>query len=413
MNEHNKRNFILIFLDAILFVNAMTFISVNTVIPYFLNTLKASTLQISLASALVSIGTFVSQPLFAKKASEVSVKTKEFAVILFVQRIFLSIFIITIPLLTQKSHVLTVFAFLACWGIFNFFSGSYTPYYISLFAKIMPENLRGRMLGYSNAAASFTALGASFLVNVFLRKIVFPYNYTLIFGTGVFLLLADALVFALIKEPADEHKVEQAGMLEYIKAIPGIFKDNKRFSVMVAGFAAIVICNISLVFYSLYAIRNFNADAGELEAFMVITITSNMVGYVVFGHLADKISYRFVLQLASAFGAASALSVLSIHNIIGVYIAFALSTLCSGGYLVSNNVLIVRNCPQRQLPVYLSANVMITLIVSTIFTLIFGMLINLTSFFAVFAVTGCSGFCAFIIFTFLFEGKAVNLQVSD
>ena len=53
--DDRKRNYILLFLDPVLFVNAMAFISINAVIPNFLNDLGASIFQISLASALARL----------------------------------------------------------------------------------------------------------------------------------------------------------------------------------------------------------------------------------------------------------------------------------------------------------------------------------------------------------------------
>ncbi|NLC45313.1 MAG: hypothetical protein GX783_13660, partial [Clostridiales bacterium] len=50
MNKET-RNYILMFWDPISFVAAMAFISINAVIPNFLNELGASAFQISLASA--------------------------------------------------------------------------------------------------------------------------------------------------------------------------------------------------------------------------------------------------------------------------------------------------------------------------------------------------------------------------
>ena len=71
----SKRNYIIMFMDTIFFVNAMVFLSTHAVIPYFLNDLGASTLQISLASSFVSIGALISQPFFAHIAMGLKIKS--------------------------------------------------------------------------------------------------------------------------------------------------------------------------------------------------------------------------------------------------------------------------------------------------------------------------------------------------
>jgi len=132
MAEYGKKNFVLFFIDTVLFINAMTYLSVTAVITYFLNTLGASTFQISLASILVSVGTFISQPIFAKKAAGLTIKLKSFLRILSIQRIFFLFFVMTIPMLVSAGYYLAIMAFLICWGIFSFFVGSYTPFYMAL-----------------------------------------------------------------------------------------------------------------------------------------------------------------------------------------------------------------------------------------------------------------------------------------
>ena len=64
--DTNQRNNLLFYVDTILFVIAMSFISINTVIPYFLNTLGATTFEISLASTLVGAYSPFFMSLFSK-----------------------------------------------------------------------------------------------------------------------------------------------------------------------------------------------------------------------------------------------------------------------------------------------------------------------------------------------------------
>ncbi|KIL38969.1 hypothetical protein SD70_23290 [Gordoniibacillus kamchatkensis] len=237
MNDH-RRNYALLFMDTVLFVNAMTFLSVNAVITYFLATLGADTFEIGLVNALVSIGSFVSQPFFAKKVMNLSHKAKTFVKILFIQRIIFLAFVLTIPLIAESHPKLMVVLFLVCWAVFNLFVGSYGPFFMSLFAKFVAERARGRLRGFSNGAGSFLALGSSALCGVILSEVPYPYNYTLIFAIGVVLLLLDVLTFVLMKEiePDAVTKVD-FNYFQYFKAIPAMFREFKAYGRTVIGFS--------------------------------------------------------------------------------------------------------------------------------------------------------------------------------
>jgi len=110
----------LYFFDGISFTLSVTFISITTIIPFFLEQLEASTFQIAMAVALVPICTFITQPLFGSLASRVKKLSKTFTKILFLQRASFFVFAITIPLFPP--HIL-IRTFLFAWGVFNLFVG--------------------------------------------------------------------------------------------------------------------------------------------------------------------------------------------------------------------------------------------------------------------------------------------------
>lgn len=409
MRDYIRRNYVLVFSDMVLFQNAMTFLSINAVIPYFLSTLGASTFEASIASALVSIGTLVSQPFFAKKAMQSSNKKIDFVKILSTQRFFLLAFVLVLPFFASSNPRLTVILFLVCWGIYNLFVGSYSPFYFSLLSKMVPEHMRGRMIGFGGAAANFIALGTTYIVGMLLKSIAFPLNYTIVFGLGTFLLLLDVVDFVLMKEPPDIQTGEVTNNFQYIRFIPEIVKNNKKFVKMVAGNSFFVIANASLAYYALYSIRGYGAKTDEIAVFMVLGVIFNFIGNVVFGLVADKFNHRRVLQIASACGILSGLVILAIHSIFALYLAFILSSLCACGFMLSSGILIINNSPQNQIPVYIGINGISTLVVSSLMTLLCGFLADAVSFTSVYILTGTAALCAFAVYSFFYDsGKWVT-----
>lgn len=389
--DDNKRNLILMFMDSILFTNAMMFLSVNAVITYFLSNLGASTFVIGLANAIVSIGAFISQPTFTKKVMNIPYKLKTFVKILFTQRIFFLLFSLSIPLFAQSHPQLMIVLFLICWAVFNYFTGSYAPFYISLFAKMVAVQQRGRLKGYSGAVANLLALGSAFLTGIILKEVAFPYNYSLLFSIGTIILLLDVLDFALMKEMPDQVTKFEINYFQYFRSIPRILRENKKFTKIVFGFTFIMISQVSLAYYALYAVRAYDAQAPQIALFTAIMGLINIIGNILFGILADKYSHRLILLLSSACGAIAGFFVIGVHELWAVYVAFALTNLCLSGYNLSSGILIIENVQKEKLPMYVSVNTMITLLVSSLVTVGSSFLVDSISFDAVFAIAGLGG----------------------
>jgi MFS family permease len=389
--DENKRNFILMFNITILFTNAMTFLSVNAVITYFLAELGASTFEIGLANALVSIGAVISTPIFAKMVMNLSYKIKTFMKILLIQRVFFLCFVLSIPLFAESNPGLMVILFLICWAVFSLFIGSYSPFYMSLFAKMIAEQRRGRLRGYSGGVANLLALGSALLIGMLLKELPFPYNYTVIFFLGIFILLVEVFNYSLMKEQPDLVSPIEMNYLTYYKSIPRMFRETPKFKRMVFGFCFLIISQVSLAYYVLYAVRTFHVSAQQIALFTAITGVVNIVGSIVFGILADKFGHRVIVLLSAAFGGTAGFLVVGVPQLWAVYVAFALTTLCMSAFYMSSGILIVDLVKRESLPMYISMNSLITLLVSSVVTIGSSFLVDTFSFGFVFMVAGISG----------------------
>ncbi|SFI79691.1 Predicted arabinose efflux permease, MFS family [Paenibacillus sp. UNC496MF] len=397
-NRDRRRNSFLFVLDSILFNNAMTFLSVNAVITLFLSDLGAGTGEIVLANALVYIGTFVSQPFFAKKVMNLAYKKKVFKNILLVQRFFFLACVLTIPLFAEAYPRPMTLLFLVSWGIFSLFVGSYAPFYMSLFAKLVPEQHRGRLRGYGGGAANLIALGAAALVGVILREMPYPYNYTLIFAIGVLLLIADGLCFAWMKESAPDEAVKaDFNYFQYFKAIPDMFRGFKPFKRTVIAFCFMMTAQASLAYYGLYSVRAFQAGGSDIALFPAITGLANIISSIAFGIMADRLGHRSVLVAASVSGGLAGCLIFAYPSVWTVYAAFALTNFCLNGYNISSGLFIIEQIPRERLPMGISINTMITLIVSSVATVGSGVLADRISFLSVFAIASACGFLGAIV----------------
>jgi predicted MFS family arabinose efflux permease len=396
------------FTDSVLFVNAMTFLSINAMITYFLNSLGASTFQIGLANALVSVGSFMSQPYFANKVMNLPFKLHSFIKYLFIQRVFFLVFVMTIPLLATRNPEAMIILFLICWTVFNFFVGCYGPFYMSLFAKMVAVQQRGKLKGFSGGFGNLLALGSAYAAGVILKDVPYPYNYTAIFAAGVLILMADAVVFAVMKEESDQVTPLNMKYFQYFKNIPELIRENKRFKTLVLAFSFILVSQVSLAYYALYAIRVYHIPPSDVAVFTAITGLINIGGSVMVGVLADKYSHRLILLISSLCAAAAGFLVLGVHHIAAVYAAFALTTLCLCGYNLSSGIVIIENVSHEKLPMCISVNALITLIISAVVTLGSSFLIDAFSFGSVFLISAIAGLIGFASLFYGFRKKGVQ-----
>lgn len=385
---YHRRNYYLLFVDPTLFTIAMTFLSANIVITYFLTNLGATTFEISLANTLVPVGACVSQPLFANWVINVSYKLKMFVILLGIQRVFLLFSMLSIPLLSKSHPHTMIVVFLCAWGVFNFFTGTYGPFYMSLFAKMIAEQQRGRLRGFSIAVGNLIALGASYVTEVTLKDVAYPYNYWMIFSLGAIFLLLDVMAFAFMKEEPDIVTRVDINYFKYFHMIPRMFRENKRFPFIVMGFSFLMCAQIGLSYYALFAVRTYHARITDIALFTAVAGVVNILGNISFGMLSDRYSHRLVVVISGLCGAFAAAMVIGVHQLWAVYFAFALTSLCQSGYNLSSGILIIEHVARHQLPMCVSINTLITLVVSSVGTLGSGLLISHVSFASVFILTG-------------------------
>ena len=325
-------------------------------------------------------------------------KVKTFVRILYLQRFFIVLFVALIPFFSVSHPQVMVILFLVCWAVFCWFTGSYGSFYIVIYSKMVPIHQRGRFRGYSSSIGNLAALGSVYLTGVILAGPAFPYNFMVVFAIGAVLLLLEAFNYSLLKEVPDEVQPFKLNYIEYFKLIPVMFRENPRFMRIVGGFTFIVISQVSLAYYVLYALRVYDVDAKQVVLFTAITIVINIFGNAFFGIMADKVGHRKIVLIAGLFGGAAGVLILGVHELWAVYAAYALTNLCVGCYNLSSENLLLLTVDKDKLPMSMSINMMVTLVVSSVMTIGSGFVIEYSSFGAVFAATAAAGFIASLIF---------------
>jgi len=359
--RHNLRLF---FIDGIVFMPAMTLISITTVIPYFLEQLGASTLQIAMAASMAMVCTFITQPLFGSLASRARELRRTFGKILLTQRTIFLVFVLCIPLFSANPPMLT-WMFLAFWGVFNIFVGSYNVFYTSLLMKLLPPEKRGAVRGAGFAIGSGLGVAMAALIPMVLSRVVFPYNFVLIFSIGILFLLVNGTLFLLMKEHEDIESREPMGIVQYIKGFRTSILSDVPFRTLILTSTFLVIANSLLPFYTVYAIRIFSATESNVATLAALAVVSNAIGFIVFGLVIDRRGPFSALVIAACMIISAAIFALVTNTLILLFVAWVLANLGATSYGMTASLMLGEVTPAGKLPLYVGVLTTISLATSS------------------------------------------------
>ena len=359
-----KYNLRLFFIDGVVFMPAMTLISITTVIPYFLEQLGASTFQIAMAASMAMICTFITQPLFGSLASRVRVLRKTFGGLLMTQRIIFLVFVLCIPLFSAHPSLL-VWMFLAFWGVFNIFVGSYNVFYTSLLLKLLPPEKRGAARGIGFAVGSGLGVAMAALIPIILSRIIFPFNFVLIFSIGTMFLLVNATLFLLMREHEDVEPRVPMGIVQYIKGFRSCLLEDIPFRTLVLTSTCLVVASSLLPFYTVYAIRVFSATEADVAMLAALAVISSAIGFIVFGFLIDRRGPFLMLITAASLIMSAAALALATNSLTLLFAAWVIANLGAVSYGMTASLMLGEVTPPGRLPLYAGVMTTITLAVSS------------------------------------------------
>lgn len=393
-----RRNFILFFTEAILFFIGMTFISVPTVIPYFLDELNATSFQIGLAAALGPLGAFMGSPIFSTLVMRLPLKRKVYAGILGLQRSVFLLYVLLLPIILPNTQ-LAVILFLVAFGIFSFFVGSYAPFYLHLFTKCVQPNVQGRLRGSSSSIGNGVGILVSFLVGVLLKSIAFPYNFVAVLGIGSLFLMVNAGTFFLLEEPTETLPETRMTLWHTVRNFWSSIKESKVLRIALLGNVLLMASLSFTAYYTMYAKKSLGMREAELATMMIVGVVAAMLANMIFGMLIDRIGNGRVLPIAGMFSVFSGLFLLFYHHIFGVYAAYACSMIALAGYILSGAFFILRQSPHpEKSPIYIGVNSFLAQFVAAVLLIISGVVVDYFGFSPVFIAVMVCGILAVLAY---------------
>jgi MFS family permease len=353
--EHVRRNFIVNTLDAMSWFFGDTFAAYQTILPVFAATLTSSPVIIGLVPAIHEAGWFLPQLFLANYIERLPRRLPTVLLLGVFERLpylMLVLAALWLPGLSSATAVL-LFVLLMVWKALA--SGLVALPWQELIATVIPISLRGRFLGISRFAGNFMGLGAAALAGVVLSRQVYPRNYAIIFAIAFVGVVLSFIFLSFTREPSlgyiQPEKRNSLGVS--FRVWLDILKKNVNFRRYLLSRLLAYMGNMAFAFIAVYGIQKFSLPDAYAAVFTWILFGSGTLGYIACGPLSDRFGQKLILVGSGLFWVLALLTLLLLHAVPSLYIAFFLMGLAQSTWIIGdlNIAMEFDNGPQR--PTYI------------------------------------------------------------
>ena len=391
-----SRNQALFVLEYICFSLGLTFLSPTVVLPALIRLLGGSSIAVGSLGA-IQTGAWLLPQLVAGRYVAGRPWVKRYAVLpAAVSRLSPALLLPILAFGARRAPglvVLAVLGVLTCFCALDALSG--VAWY-DLFAKAVPLERRGRLLGTAQVLSGLLAVGAGTLIGAILaRPAPFPANHQLLallsslcFGVSLLALIS------VTEPPGVAHSAARLGWPEYIPRLRLIWRSDRRFVWLTLTRWLAGLADMGGPFYVLYAADRLRLPSDVIGLFVSAGVVGTLLCGALLGPLGDRRGSAAVIRVVMGLRCLTpALALLApllacIHPWVaggGMALVFVAIGTVSTAFMIgfSNYVLEIAPAGERSLYVAL-ANTLAGLLVLA--PLLAGVVLRLASYEALFAL---------------------------
>jgi MFS family permease len=349
-----RHNVLALGADYGLFMVALTLASQSTILPAFAAWLGAPNVVIGAIPAVTTLGYFLPS-LFAAGHTETLTRKLPFIMrwTLWERVPYLGLALLAF-LTAERWPGVTLVLLLAMLGTATGIGGFLMPAWMDLVGRTLPTTLRGRFFALSNFAAGLIGFAGSLLVAEMLARVPAPASYGFCFlGACLFMALSYAAL-AVVREPESATAAAPVALRAYLGRMPALLRRDRNLSWFLASRAFALTGAMASGFYTVYALRTWEAPAAQAGVFTALLLVGQSLGTLTLGWVADHAGHRLVLLIGMA-AAAGATTVALLASTLGTFgLVFVLFGLQVAALNVSNlNVLLEFSPTAEARPTYI------------------------------------------------------------
>jgi len=337
VKKNFKRNFFANLMDACFWFFGDSFAAAYTIMPVFISTMTDSPILIGLIPALDGAGWFLPQLFLARTLEGKSRRMPIVRVLGLFDRIpffFMALGAFLIPQLDKQIALILV---LVIYAIKVFSGGLVALPWQELIATVIPVSHRGRYWGYSLILGKLMGLGGAAISGILLVSITYPYNYATMFLIG-FIAVSISYIFLSMNIEPEIPRQNSKETIRLLTRIKEIFSKDRNFLIYLINRGFIFLSGMALAFTTVYGIHEYDLPIAQSATFTAIMLTSEIVGFGIWGTLGDKSGYKRVIETSNIILILSILSILMANTLWALYLVFALMSFAhSGEYIADQN----------------------------------------------------------------------------
>ena len=343
-----RRNYLAHLCHGLLGQTGMRLINAPTFVPAYVSALSGSDVAVGIARGLQYLGMFLSPVVGAtliEHRRRVLPVGFLIGVLMRVQILGLALGGLLLP---APWPLVSAWVFLGLFGVFLGVQGVVFNFLVS---KVIPVEVRGRLMGLRNALAGLTATGvAVFAGSVLIESDALGNGYAATFLLAFGLTSVGLTMLLFVREPESPRVRVPSGVGRRLRELPALLRADRDFTRYLLARALATMGRMAVPFYILYAGERVELSGANLGALTAAFVFATSVGNLLWGLAADKRGFRAVFLASLALWVLAGLLLMQTRSLGPLLLVFATLGAGLGGFQMSAQNLVLEFGSRRNLP---------------------------------------------------------------
>jgi MFS family permease len=291
-----RRNVLALITDSGSFGGALGFMGYSTVMPRMVLDLTASEPLVGLITTIWTGAWLLPQLFVGRWMANRPHKKPILLKSALIGRSGIALLAIALALNLDKSWLFILLA--AALALFRGLDAVSAVAWFDIISKVLPPNVRGRVLGWTQTAAFLMQFGASFVVVWALSGAgpSFPVSYALLMGLAAVLLMVSFGALLFLIEPPGDVANNVSGRLNVGAHVQHIFKTDRAFRLNAIGRLLIGGIGLATPFYVVQATEVLNVPKDSVGLFLAAQTIGGVVSSLILGSISQRRGSHIVIR---------------------------------------------------------------------------------------------------------------------
>jgi len=349
-------NLVVSILDVGLYFFGIHVLSAAIVLPAFMLRLGASDFLVALLPAVQLVGMRLPQvavPFFVEGKRHL----KPWILVMgTVQRLPWLLLIPLTLMLAESSPGVLLALFMLLFLAGNVGLGLSHPAWGDLIAKVIPEHLRGFMMGLNMMIGGGLGILGGFIVKYIMEssRFAYPVNYAALFLVASVIFWMSFGFFAMTREPLAPVAPRPSDLRSYFTSLADLLRRDRRLCYFLLYQVLFYSFVMGLGLFMAHAVRTFSLSDAMAGNFVLAATISLTVASPILGVVADRYGHRLVLAISALLYIAATLAAMMATSWRTMYAVFILSAVSQIAWIISMRNFVYTIAPPERRASYIA-----------------------------------------------------------